>query len=322
MNASLSVADLSVHPGQRIADRLCLTVAGVEVDLPLFLLNGTHPGPTFVLTAGIHGGEYPCVEAAARLGQTLDPADLHGQLIILPSANPIAFASRSIFITPIDGKNLNRVFPGNPDGTFTEAWAYWLFNKVMRQADYYIDLHGGDMVEALVPFVAYTLTGNPEVDEPARAMGRIFGIRAVLQNNDPGGLGGATFAAAARAGIPALLAEAGGQGVWNESDVGILHAGVRRVLAHFGMYPPIEDSGEPIELLTGWAWLRAKYNGVFYPNVTIGANVMEGQDLGRIADLFGNTLQSITAPASGEILFLLTSLAINDGDPIMAIAYA
>ncbi len=317
----LSVATLQAAPGERTAARTTIHVASVDVHLPVFLINGAHPGPTFVLTAGIHGGEYPCVEAAARLGRTLDPSALHGQVIIVPSANPIAFAARSIYITPIDGKNLNREFPGDPDGTFTQAWAAWLFDNVICQAEFYVDMHGGDMIEALVPFVSYNLTGDAQVDAHARKMAHVYGIRAVLVKDNPGGLAGTTYAAAARAGIPALLSEAGGQGVWDEASVDILQSGVRRVMAAFDMYPPLADPGEAPEVLAGWSWLRSDVDGLFYPTVQVGHHVEKGQDLGRVADIFGNTLQPLEAPVSGEILFLVTSLAMNTGDPLMAIAY-
>lgn len=315
----LTVAGLTAAPGECIAQHVTITVVGVAVELPLFLINGAHPGPTLVVTAGIHGSEYPCVEAAARLGQTLDPAALHGQMIILPSANPLAFRSRSIYVTPPDGKNLNRQFPGSATGTFTEAWAYWLFQHIISQGDYYIDLHGGDMIEALVPFVSWLCVGNAEVDEAARAMADTFGISYILEIKEP--LAGTTFCAAAEAGIPALLAEAGGQGVWDETSVAVLQNGVRRVMAHLNMYEPIAEPGEPPVQLKGWSWLRSEVNGLYYPEVAVGEQVKAGQDVGRIADVFGNTLQSITAPADGVVLFLVTSLAINTGDPLMAIAY-
>ena len=317
----LSVATLQAAPGERTAGVTTVSVAGVDVNLPVFLINGVHPGPTFVLTAGIHGGEYPCVEAAARLGQTMDPELLQGQMIILPSANPVAFAARSIYITPIDGKNLNREFPGDANGTFTQAWAAWLFENVIRQADFYVDMHGGDMIEALVPFVSYNITGDAQVDIQARKMAHAYGIRAILVKDDPGGLAGTTYAAAARAGIPALLTEAGGQGIWDESSVNILQSGVRRTLAMLDMYAPIDDPGEAPEVLSGWSWLTSENDGLFYPTVQVGDHVQTGQDLGRIADIFGYTLQSLTSPVSGEILFLVTSLAMNTDDPLMAIAY-
>ncbi|MFT5142680.1 MAG: putative deacylase [Rhodothermales bacterium] len=319
--STFSFADLTAAPGEKTAGYTTVQITGVEFKLPVFLVNGAHDGPTLVVSAGIHGGEYPCVEAAARLGQTMDPAKLHGQVLILPSANPVAFRARSIYITPVDGLNLNRQFPGDAEGTFTRAWAAWLFANVIKRADMYIDMHGGDMIEALVPFVSFNITGNDEVDHKARAMAEAYGIRAMLVKKDVGGLAGTTYASAARAGIPALLTEAGGQGVWDEENVAILQNGVRRVMSRFDMYPAISDPGEKAVELGGWSWLTASAEGLFYPTVKVGDRVTEGQDMGRVADIFGNTLQQEASPVSGEILFLVTSLAMNEGDPLMAIAF-
>jgi uncharacterized protein len=316
----LTLADLSIEPGQRLARMVAIQVAGVEVHLPVYLINGAGPGKTLVLTAGIHGAEYPCVEAALRLGQTLDPASLRGKVIIVPSANPVAFAARSIYVSPPDGKNLNRQFPGEAGGTFSQALAHWLFTHLIRQGDAYIDLHGGDMIEALVPFVMYQLTGQEELDAVSESMALSFGIRHVLRGQRTSGIGGATHVAAANAGVPAILAEAGGQGVWDEESVGILVQGVRRVMATLDMIESAERPGEAPVILPGWSWLRAEANGLFYPSVHIGDRVKAGQDLGRVADFFGVTLQSIQAPQDGIVLFLVTSLAMNAGDPLLAIA--
>ncbi|NNE69115.1 MAG: succinylglutamate desuccinylase [Rhodothermales bacterium] len=312
----------SVRPGQKDHGFVEIEIRGIIVKLPVYLINGAEEGPTLVVTAGIHGGEYPCVEAATRLGQSIDPTKLKGRMLIVPSANPIAFKARSIYVTPVDGLNLNRQFPGDPEGTFTRAWAAWLFRNVISRGDLYIDMHGGDMIEALVPFVSFNLTGNEAVDRTARRMAEAYGIRAMLVKRDTGGLAGTTYAAAARDGIPALLTEAGGQGVWNEDEVDILQSGVRRVMTEFEMYEPVDDPGETAVELGGWEWLRSAHEGLFYPSVSVGDHVTEGQFVGRVADIFGETLQEAHAPVSGEVLFLVTSLAINDDDPLMAIAYS
>ena len=319
--AGLSVAGFNVAPGEKLATIKTITIKGHDTDLPIFLINGASGGPTLVVTAGIHGGEYPCVEAAARLGRSIDPGKLSGKMVIVPSANPIAFRARSIYITPVDGLNLNRQFPGDPEGTYTRAWADWLFNNIITAGDYYIDMHGGDMIEALIPFVSYNITGDTAVDDKAKEMAMSYGIRAVLEKRDVGGLAGTTYAAAARAGVPALLTEAGGQGVWNEDEVWILESGVRRVMAHFEMYDGIDDPGEQPQVLGGWNWLSAEHTGLFYPDVKVGETVQAGQELGHISDIFGKRLQTAISPATGEILFLVTSLAMNEGDPLMAIAY-
>jgi len=88
------------------------------------------------------------------------------------------------------------------------------------------------------------------------------------------------------------------------------------------MYAAIDDAGEQSVELGGWEWLRSSVDGLFYPAVEIGEMVEEGQLVGRITDIFGEVLQEAYAPVSGEVLFLVTSLAMNDGDPLMSIAFA
>jgi predicted deacylase len=301
-----------------------MSVLGIEFELPYFLIRGASPGPRLAVTAGIHGGEYPCVEAAIRLGHTIDPARVRGEVLIIPSANPTAFAARSIYVTPADGKNLNRHFPGKTEGTFTELWAAWLFRNVISSAGAYVDLHGGDMIEALVPFVSCYAVENKAVTDTSRLMAESFGIRHILTHpqRTEGGPSGMAVLTAAEAGVPSLLAEAGGQGVWTEADVQILQDGVLRVMQGLDLLDgfPSELSEEPI-MLSGWSWLRSESAGLFYPEVAIGDQVSEGQPLGRVADFFGETKQELVAPAGGVVLFLVTSLAMNPGDPLLAIAY-
>lgn len=314
----------SIQPGTQRSGTLEITIHETPFDLPYFLTKGKAAGLRLVVTAGIHGGEYPCTEAAVRLGRTLDPKKLRGEILIIPSANPTAFAARSIYITPADGKNLNRQFPGNKDGTFTERWAAWLFEHVISTGDAYLDLHGGDMIEALVPFTASYTVADADVTKTSSEMARAFGIRHILTlpKRSTGGPAGTTVLAASEAGVPAVLAEAGGQGVCDEASIELLRRGVLRVMHSLDMYDT-ESAGkieEPV-ILSGWSWLRSEAAGLYYPAVDVGDLVEVGQPLGRIADFFGRTKQELVAPARGTVLFLVTSLAINPGDPLLAVAY-
>jgi len=326
MNASAQSPFLthSLAAGTSLSGIHEVNILGTSVKLPFFLSKGNAAGQRLVVTAGIHGGEYPCVEAAVRLGRSIDPARLRGEVLIIPSANPTAFAARSIYVTPADGKNLNRCFPGDPEGSFTDRWAAWLFEHVISTGDAYLDLHGGDMIEALVPFTACYAVDDPEVTEKSKSLARAFGIRHILMHakQAAGGPSGMTVLTAAEAGVPALLAEAGGQGIWDEASVALLQRGVLRVMRALDMYDeaPAEVPEDSV-MLSGWSWLRSETTGLFYPTVSIGDYVSEGQALGRIADFFGDTRQELVSPASGIVLFLVTSLAMNPGDPLMAIAY-
>src|SRR4051794_25118765 len=115
-------------------------------------LTGVRPGPTVFVNAGIHGAEYPPIETVIELGRTLDAQQLRGTVVLLPVVNLPSFWERSPFVCPIDGKNLNREFPGHPDGSYSEQLAHALMTAFIEQADAHIDLHCGDLVEALLPF--------------------------------------------------------------------------------------------------------------------------------------------------------------------------
>lgn len=280
----------------------------VPLELPFTVVQGARPGPKLLVTAGIHGAEYASIEAAVRTAR-ISPHGLCGTLIVLPITSLPAYRARSIYVNPIDAQNLNRQFPGDPDGSFSQQLADWLTQNAIQLCDAFIDLHGGDMIEALTPFTIFT-----DGDAKARALAEAFGI-PLLVSSAPGGT---SIAAGFKSGVPSILAEAGGNGLWPESDVRWLEQGVRRAMQHLGM---LEGTPEPMptRLLTQFAWLRSEHDGLWYPSLGAGEMVRAGQDLGRITDPFGATLQEVSAPQDGVTLFAVTSLAINRGDPLYGI---
>src|ERR1700733_14796534 len=105
--------------------------------------------------AGVHGCEYVPMLALRQFLDELDESQLHGSVRVVPMANIASFQARSAFVVPHDGLNLNRYFPGNKDGSFTERLAYALFQEAISPAQYHVDMHAGDQVEALEPFAIY-----------------------------------------------------------------------------------------------------------------------------------------------------------------------
>ncbi len=316
MTTDLAVATLTARPCQKVTGVNEFSVAGQPFRLPMYLINGAKDGPTLVLTAGIHAAEYASVAAALELGRTLEPSDITGRVIVVPVVNQAGFPARSIYVNPMDNVNLNRVFPGKADGSASEQIAAWVFENVMRQADFYIDLHGGDLVEALVPFTLFPEVGQAEVDNASLELAEVFGLEYLVRKV---GTSGSTFSAVASAGIPSLLVESGGQGIWpREAVVRLIH-GVERVMRHYGMVP-----GGPPEivntiLLQDFIWLRSDHTGFWYPSVEVGQDVTRGQELGVVTDMWGQVQQAAEATANGRILFLVSSLAINAGDPLLSI---
>src|SRR6266852_9235831 len=136
--------------------------AGTQI--PVTTIGGIRPGPVLALIAGNHGYEYPPILALQKLHTLIDPAKLRGTLILVHVANMPSFLARTVYFSPVDGKNLNRVYPGRRDGTASERIAYAITTEVIEKADYVLDLHCGDGNESLRPFVYQPVTGNPRMD--------------------------------------------------------------------------------------------------------------------------------------------------------------
>jgi predicted deacylase len=116
---------------------------------PVIEVVGSADGPVLLVTAGVHGCEYSSIEAARRFAATLDSDRLAGRVVVLPVVNVPAFWGRTPFVVPVDGKNLNRCFPGDPEGSFAEALAHEIFERYVRVSDALLDLHGAGAVHPL-----------------------------------------------------------------------------------------------------------------------------------------------------------------------------
>jgi len=315
LNEELKLGALSAKAGERVYGTHELNIDGHATQLPVFLINGAHDGPVLAITGGIHGAEYASIEAALRLAHSLDPAKLHGRVMVLPVVSMQAYKSRSIYIVPMDGKNLNRQFPGDAEGTASEQLAYWLTFNVFKQANYYVDLHCGDLNEALVPFTVFQKAGDKTTNEKSLELARAFGIKYLVGSD----IKGSTISAAAALGIPGILAESGGQGIWEPHHIQTLSDGLDRMMHHLGMVEGTTTKPGETVVMNQFVWMWSEYDGCYYPEVHVGDMVTVGQPVGRVADFEGKTLQRIQAPVSGAVLFVVTTLAINQGDPLLAV---
>src|SRR5882672_9929043 len=144
--------------------------------IPVTTIRGAGTGPVLALIAGNHGYEYPPILALQKLRTLIDPAKLKGTIIMVHIANMPSFLGRTVYFSPVDGKNLNRVYPGRKDGTVSERIAYAITTEVIQKADYVLDLHCGDGNESLRPYVYQTVSGNQKLDETIARMALAFGI--------------------------------------------------------------------------------------------------------------------------------------------------
>jgi predicted deacylase len=285
-----------------------------EWSWPYTVVRGAEDGPQVALISGVHPAEYPAIEANIRFTRALDPARLRGTVVSLPIIDMPAFLPRTPFVCPIDNKNPNRFFPGDPEGTFTDVMDDAIFRSVIAPADALIDLHGGDMVEALIPFTIYSVSGNDDLDSRSKSLAAAFGLPYLVASHpQPGGIGGTTAHAAAAAGIPSIIAEAGSSGLLTEPETRLLVDGIGNALRSLGMLDGAAPPANPVEI-DRFSWLRSPEEGMWYPAAGVGEEVREGQVIGHIGNLYGDRLAEIVAPHDGTILFNTSAPAMpRDG---------
>ncbi|HEV8685855.1 MAG TPA: succinylglutamate desuccinylase/aspartoacylase family protein, partial [Gaiellaceae bacterium] len=283
-------------------------LAGLE--LPCFAAVGATEGPHLCLLAGIHGGEYSSIAAIVRFMNALDTHALSGRITAVPIVSLPSFRARTLFVMPQDRKNLNRCFPGSLDGTFSEVLAHFVFEELIAPSDYLLDLHGGDMVEALEPFALYD---ESSVEEQARDLAIAFGLPYVVRSSrSESPVSGTTASAAAAAGVPAVIAEAGGRGLLEEDAVRTHVEGVGNALRHLGMLPGNVTPPLPHMRSVGrFVWLRSTEEGWWQADVGAGDEVAGGASLGTVRNYFGDVVENIPAPDDGVVLFLTTSPAVS-----------
>jgi predicted deacylase len=278
---------------------------------PYVAITGRQDGPQATILAGVHGCEYVSIHAAMRLARELDPAEVRGRILVVPIMNLPAFWERTGFVCPFDGKNPNRFFPGSAGGTFTDAMDYFIFNTCIASSNALLDLHGGDIVEELIPFSVYSTSAAADVVERSRAMAAAFGLPYTIgRAAPPQGFAGMTYGAAAEVGVPGLIAESGGIGQLIASDVDILVAGAGRALQAAGNLPG-EPEIPPTTHLQRVTHVYSTVGGFWIAEVALGDEVREGQPIGRIYSLLGEEVESVVAPHDGAIMLRTTSAAVK-----------
>jgi uncharacterized protein len=318
------VGDLQAQPGEVVSGYLpigALNDAGAR--LPVSIIHGAKPGPTLALIAGTHGYEYAGIIALQRILQNVKPAELSGTLLLVHIANPPSFYGRTIYYSPADGKNLNRVYPGKADGTLSERIAYAITREVIEQADFLIDLHAGDGNEALRPYVYLPETGQAELDAASRGLAIAFGLDHIVLDKgraQPPEASLYTDQTAISRGIPAITTETGQLGLSDDYWVNLAEDGILNVMRHLGMLSGAVKPNEYVVWLEDYQVIRAPVSGIFRPVVRDGYAVADGGLLGELVDAFGGHLAEIRAPFAGVVNYVLGTPPVSEGEPVAMVS--
>lgn len=313
-NREFCLGNFTVEPGKKKSG--FLRIGGGEFQLPATILHGEQPGKTVLITAGIHAEEYVGIQSALELSEMLKVQKIAGTVVIVKVVNRKAFELRSGSDSHEDGKNLNRVFPGNREGTWSERLAYAIENELLSIADYYIDLHSGDSYEQLTPYVYYAGAAAKEVVEQSREMAQQADVPYMVGSNVA--MGGC-YNYAASLGIPSILLERGQMGGWTKEESHSTRRDVRNILCHLGIYQGEKDYRNyyPLEV-KNLCYQAANEQGLWYPCKKPGDMIQQGDMLGVIKDYEGKILEVCKAEYGGVILYQTGSLQVQESGSVIA----
>ena len=315
-----AVGTASAGRGQKATGVLSVPAGSdAGLDFPVALVQGKSPGPVLALVAGAHGTEYASIVAIEKLIESLDPAQISGTVILVPLINVTSFEQKVPHVNPVDGKSMNRFYPGKRDGTQTERALELITRQIVERCDYLIDFHGGDLDEDLMPYAYWSRTGNQKQDAMSRRMVLAFGLGTIIVVSDrPTDPAASRYldATAATRGKPSITVEAGRAGTVEPSAVAALVDGSLSVMRLLQMLPGTPSTVEHPVWIESIKTVASEQGGLFHPLVSSGAYVAQGMKLGYVTDFFGNTIFEARAPEAGIVLYVCSVPSMKKGDTI------
>jgi predicted deacylase len=317
---SFTVGTATAGPGQKATGTLEVP-AGVDAatSIPVVVVRGAKPGPVLALVSGAHGTEYTSIIALEKVIQSIDPAQVSGTVIILPLVNIPSFEQKVPHVNPVDGKSMNRFYPGKQDGTQTERVSYAITKQVVERCDYLVDYHGGDLDENLRPYAYWPKSGNPKMDATTREMVLAFGLDHIIvwsdRPKDPAASRYLDNTANTR-GKPAIAVEAGYSGTVETDDVARLANGTLSLMRYLKMLPGAPAMVEHPVWIGKIDTVASDQAGIFYPLVQRGTYVEAGMKIGYVTDYFGKTIFEAHAPVAGVVLYICGVPSMKKGDTV------
>ncbi len=291
---------------------------GTPIRVPVVIVRGAKDGPTLWLHGCVHGNEYCGTFIIHETLRSLTPETLSGTVVALPVLNVTAF-EKNQRMSPFElygGGDLNRCFPGNPDGALTQQMAHAIYGHLKQHADALVDFHTAMTVD-----VSWALFANVpgEVGRKGEGIARTFGIRSTLPA-PPDILAGSAMMTAAKDGIPGFIVEAGGKGpAFTDAIVADGAERLRNVMRHLGMLNgAVTDYGKQWHF-SNFAWIHSKRGGLFQRAVKCGERIEEGTVLGHLFDRHGHPKGEARAPRAGIVLAIHPGPVMGTGETLVHI---
>ncbi|MGH2558609.1 MAG: succinylglutamate desuccinylase/aspartoacylase family protein [Thermomicrobiales bacterium] len=285
---------------------------------PVILVNGAHDGPALWIHGCTHGDEFDGTVAIWRALELVDPRTLRGALIVFPALNTSAFEARQR-VSPIDGLDLNRVFPGDPNGSYTRRLAHLTEHLVKEHADFMIDLHGGGNEFSVVYYTLYH-AADSEAGRASDRLAKSAGSHLVWASDDVW-LRDGLFTRVTKAGIGAMLVECGGEGRLHEQNVRDHERSLVNMMRHLEMIDGEMDvlADDEFVMMKSADFFHCTMGGVVTPLVKLGDEVHQGQPLLQIRDVFGKEVEVVTAPSGPSIVLAIKTYGVTNGGASMGI---
>lgn len=310
-NKVIEIGGETVHPGEEklVKIKIDRLPTGTLIDIPVYVFNAKHPGPTLLLQAGLHGDEINGIEIVRRMLQEKRFMIQRGAIIAVPILNIFGFIHFSRDVP--DGKDVNRSFPGSKKGSMASRIAYHYISEIMHQIDYGIDMHTGGRQRNNFPQVRYTAE-----DPMSVALAEVFNAPVSFSSKL---IRGSFRNAAFRMNKPVIVFEAGESMRFDDYAIMEGMQGILNVLKHFKMITKIDplyvERHTSIHLQDR-KWLRAPTAGMFIPGITNGSAIKKGQEIGMITDTYAKRAKQIKAPFDGYVVCINHQAVVNQGEAL------
>lgn len=313
MPETLVINGENIDRGEKVITKLVISKlpSGTVIEIPVYVFRSVHDGPVVLLMAGMHGDEVNGTEIIRRMLAKKMLYPLKGTIIAIPILNVYGFLNFSRQMP--DGKDVNRSFPGNHNGSLASRVAHRFMKEIMPYVDFGLDFHTGGGSRANYPQIRCVLSDYRN-EELARAFAAPFIMNAPYRQ-------GSLRKEAAKNSKSILVYETGESLRFDEKGITIGIAGTCRVLHHFGMIDNCTPASQETILCLKDIWVRAKNAGLWRTSVCLGQPVKKNQHIGSITDPYGEMEVRLNASAAGYVVGLNNMPVVNQGDALLHIAF-